>query len=184
MFLRRKTPALGTATLAVAPDLPSFEGLSERESLFVVEYTSRSGTRGAGADAALAAGFSNGNRDAAHSMASKLLRRPHVLRAIKDETGRRIAASAPLGVAVLEQLAQTARSEQVRLAAANSLVDRGFGPVVSRNANLNLNAKTTVEELLEQLDRGAAPPSSDRRQPITIEQPARVVRDMPEPDAD
>jgi phage terminase small subunit len=151
---QRPTPiATSAASTTAAPDLPSFEGLSERESLFVVEYASRSGTRGAGADAALAAGFSNGNRDAAHSMASKLLRRPHVLRALKDETGRKIAAAAPVGVAVLAYLAINARSEQVRLSAANSLVDRGYGVPMSRNANLNLNATTTVEQLLDKLDR-------------------------------
>lgn len=150
-----------------------FPDLDEREILFVVEFVARSGTRGAGADAALAAGYSNGNRDAAHSMASRLLRRPAVLRAIKDEVGRRIAASAPLGVAVLEQLALNARSEQVRLSAANSLVDRGYGVPMSRNANLNLNATTTVEQLLEKLDRQ----DQDTATPRTIEGSARRVRD-------
>lgn len=159
-WLRKPAPATSTATPpAASPASPSppehlaFPDLDERETLFVVEYVARSGTRGAGADAALAAGYSNGNRDAAHSMASRLLRRPAVLRAIKDETGRKIAAAAPTGVAVLEHLALNARSEQVRLSAANSLVDRGYGVPVSRNANLNLNATTTVEQLLDKLDR-------------------------------
>lgn len=150
MLLRKKTPPQ-TTSLAVLPDVPAFSGLDEREALFVVEYVARSGTAGAGADAALAAGYSNGNRNAAHSMASRLLRRPNVLRAIKDETGQRLAAAAPVGVAVLENLAQSARSEQVRLAAANSLVDRGYGPVVSRSAVIR--ADTTVEDLLDKLEK-------------------------------
>jgi hypothetical protein len=125
-------------------------GLDARESLFVVEFVARSGTRGAGAEAALAAGYSNGNRDAAHSMASRLLRRAHVLRALREEVGRRLAASAPLGVAVLESLAQSARSEQVRLSAAQSLIDRGYGTPLSRTANLNVN--TSVEDFIAAID--------------------------------
>lgn len=157
MLLRRNKPPATTSDTPT-PSLPSFEGLNEKEGRFVVAYVALSGTRGVGADAALAAGFGNGNRNAAHARASELLRRPHVLRAIKGETGRRIAASAPLGVAVLEQLAQSARSEQVRLAAANSLVDRGYGPVVSKNANANLNVNTSLEALLDKLDRHEAGP--------------------------
>jgi hypothetical protein len=83
-------------------------------------------------------------------MASRLLRRPAVLKAIRDEVGRRLTAAAPLGVAVLESLARSARSEQVRLSAARELVDRGFGPVISRNANLNVS--TSVEDMLFALD--------------------------------
>jgi phage terminase small subunit len=152
MLLRRSLPAR-TADAALPSDRPSFTGLDEREALFVVEYVARAGLAGAGADAALAAGYSNGNRNGAHSMASRLLRRPHVLRAIKDETAGRLARSAPIGVAVLEDLARSARSEQVRLAAANSLIDRGYGPVVSRSANANLNVNAGIEELLDRVER-------------------------------
>lgn len=161
MKLRKTPPAPArAAAVPVRPDA-SFPDLDEREALFVVEYVARSGTAGAGAEAALAAGYSSGNRNAAHSMASRLLRRPAVLRAIKDETGRRLAAAGPLGVAVLESLAQSARSEQVRLAAANSLIDRGYGPVMSRNASVNVT--TGVEELLDALDRQDR---ESQRQPI------------------
>jgi phage terminase small subunit len=145
------TPPPAAAAPSVSrPDTPpSFAELDEREARFVVEYLLHSGKPGAAGDAALAAGYSNGDRDAARGMASRLLRRPAVLKAIKDETGRRLAASAPLGVAVLESLAKSAKSEQVRLAAARELIDRGFGPVVSRNANTNLNVTTGIEELLK-----------------------------------
>ncbi len=164
MQLRKKPPQ--APAIAALRDAPSFSELDEREALFVVEYVARSGTAGAGADAALAAGYSNDNRNAAHSMASRLLRRPAVLRAIKDETGRRLASAAPLGVAVLESLARSARSEQVRLAAANALIDRGFGPVVSRNASTNLNVSAGVEDLLDRLDRAEA---GKRAQPHVID---------------
>lgn len=166
MRFRKNLPAATTTTSAtVLPDKPAFAELNEREAAFVVQYVALSGTRGAGAEAALAAGYSSsGNRDAAHSTASRLLRRPAVLRAIKDETGRRIATAAPLGVAVLENLAQWARSEQVRLSAARELVDRGYGPVVSRNANTNVNINTGIEALLKKAEEA-------KRQGIVIDVP-------------
>jgi hypothetical protein len=148
--------------------------LDEREALFVMEYVARSGTTGAGADAALAAGYSNGNRNAAHSMASRLLRRPHVLRAIKEECGHRLASSAALGVSVLENLARSARSEQVRLSAANSLIDRGYGPVVSRSATANINASCPIDELLDRVERQER--EATRQPPIDITpSPARDI---------
>jgi hypothetical protein len=154
MSLRGPTAAPQQPTLpAPDPTEATVPELDDREARFVVEYVIRSGTQGAGADAALAAGYSNGNRDAAHSQASRLLRRPKVLRAIRAEVGRRIAAAAPLGLAVLETLARSARSEQVRLAAARDLVDRGYGPVVSRNASTNVNVGTSLEEMLRVLDK-------------------------------
>jgi hypothetical protein len=77
-------------------------------------------------------------------------------------------------VAVLEQLAQSAKSEQVRLAAANSLVDRGYGVPLSRNANLNLNATATVEQLLDKLDRHEERSSGPARPKIIDARPSRV----------
>jgi phage terminase small subunit len=157
VLTRWKRPAGAPAPrwrLAADADLPTFQDLDSREARFVVEFVIRSGTLGAGADAALAAGYSNGNRDAAHSMASRLLRRPKVLKAIQDETGRRIASAAPLGIAVLETLARSARSESVRLSAARDLVDRGYGPVMSRNANLNVD--TSLEDMIKALEKQEA----------------------------
>lgn len=151
MLLRRPNivPAPPPSEIAAADLAPTFPELNEREALFVAHYAMSSGAPCTGANAALAAGYSNGNRDAAHSMASRLLRRPAVLRAIKEELGRRITSSAVAGVATLEQLAQSARSEQVRLAAANSLIDRGYGPVMSRSANTNVNLNGGIESLLK-----------------------------------
>src|SRR6185436_18935040 len=94
------------------PTLPAtfevFSGLDARETRFVVEYVIRGGERGAGAAAVLESGYGCNSRDAAHAMASKLLRRPPILKAIKDELGRKLTSAAVLGVAVLEQLAKSA----------------------------------------------------------------------------
>src|ERR1019366_2811177 len=98
----RPAPVFAATVVNPHAGEPAFAALDQRESLFVVEYVTRSGTPGAGADAALAAGYSNGNRNAAHSMASRLLRRPSVLKALREEVGGRLASAAPLGAAVLE----------------------------------------------------------------------------------
>jgi|SRR5579859_1680287 len=154
---RKQQPGTLALSRTADAEAPSFPDLDDREAKFVVEYIIRSGTVGAGADAALAAGYSaSGNRDGAHSMASRLLRRPTVLKAIREEVGRRIAAAAPLGLAVLENLARSSRSDQVRLAAARDLIDRGYGPVVSRNASSNLNVSTSIEDILRALDKQEA----------------------------
>jgi hypothetical protein len=166
MQFHKKLPAAPPKS-AQLPERPYFSELDEREALFVVEYVTRAGLTGAGADAALAAGYSNGNRNAAHAMASRLLRRPAVLRAIKEESGGRLARSAPIGVAVLEHLAQNAKSEQVRLAAANSLIDRGYAPVVSRSANTNMNVNTGLEALLAIREKRRT--EQEARKPATID---------------
>lgn len=137
-------PAFETVTLA---------DLSERQAAFVREYVERGGRPGAAADAAVAAGYARPGpegRAAARVRASELLRNEKVLRLLRDELTRKLNAGAALGVQTLVDLAQNARSEQVRLGAARELVDRGHRPIVSRNASIV--AKTSVEDLLARLD--------------------------------
>ena len=78
------------------------------------------------------------------------LRNPDVLQALRDELTRKLNAGAALGVQTLMDLCQNARSEQVKLSAANSLIDRGLGPVMSRNAIVH--AHTTVDDIILSLD--------------------------------
>jgi len=140
--MSRKLPApvLEPVTLA---------DLSEREAAFVHEYVERGGRPGVGAAAVIAAGITK-NRAAARVRASELLRNPRVLGFLRDELTRKLNTGAVIGVQVLVNLAQSARSEQVRFSAARELVDRGYGPVVSRNATIH--ASTSVEDLLAKLD--------------------------------
>jgi hypothetical protein len=77
-----------------------------------------------------------------------------VLSALRGELTRRLNAGAALGVATLTDLCQNARSEQVRLSAANSLIDRGYGPVISKSATVN--ATTTFEDMLARLNAAEA----------------------------
>lgn len=118
------------------------------------EYVVRGGLPGAGPDAAVAAGFASpgpAGRNAARSRSYELLHNPAVLKALREEMARRLNSGAVLGVKTLIDLCQNARSEQVRLSAANSLIDRGYAPVMSRNATVR--AVVGVEDLLMMLDK-------------------------------
>jgi phage terminase small subunit len=155
--------------LATIPETVMFDGLTSKQSRFVCEFVTRGGKPGDAADAAVAAGYARpgrAGRAAARSRAHELLRNPDVLKALRDELTRRLNAGAALGVQTLMDLCQNARSEQVRLSAAKELVDRGHGPVMSRNTNLNVN--TTVETLLDQLD------AQDRQRQLAATQPQTI----------
>jgi phage terminase small subunit len=145
------------STSAIASKSVTLADLSERRAAFVREYVERGGRPGAGPDAAVAAGYAKAGRAgraAARVRASELLHNPEVLQALRDELARRLNAGAALGVQTLIDLCLNARSEQVRLSAANALIDRGFGPVMSRNAVIH--ATTSVEDIIERLDRQEA----------------------------
>lgn len=131
------------------------EGLTAKQVAFVREYVERAGRPGAGPDAAVAAGFAPptpAGRKMARTRAYELLHDQFVLKTIREELKRKLSAGAALGVQVLIDLALGARSEQVRLSAANSLIDRGYAPVMSRNATIRADA--SVEDLLTALDSG------------------------------
>ena len=137
--------------------------LSDRQAAFVREFVERGGRRGAAADAAVAAGYAQprrAGRAAARVRASELLRNPDVLQALRDELTRKLNAGAALGVQTLMDLCQNARSEQVKLSAANSLIDRGLGPVMSRNAIVH--AHTTVDDIILSLDASEKATSARR----------------------
>ena len=74
-----------------------------------------------------------------------------VLAVLRDEISKKLSAAASLGVNVLIDLAQTAGSENVRLSAARELVDRGYGPVMSRNAPPPDPRKQSIEDFLNSL---------------------------------
>jgi hypothetical protein len=164
-----------------ASESVTFADLSERQAVFVREYVERGGRPGAAVDAAIAAGYARAGRAgraAARSRAYELLRNPKVLSALRDELTRKLNAGAALGVATLMDLCQNARSEQVRASCANSLIDRGYGPVVSKNATIH--ATTSVEDLLARLDAAETAGEfvdgkfGEDRAPI-IEADARVI---------
>ncbi len=108
--------------------------LTQRQAKFVQAYMECGTQRDGAIQAALAAGYGKGERAQAKSRAYELLHDPRVLAVLRDEVAKRFAAVSSLGVSILIELAQSAHSERVRLAAAVELINRGFGPVASRNA--------------------------------------------------
>ena len=123
--------------------------VSARELRFAQAYVRMGGMNGT--QAAIAAGY---GQSGAHVAAHRLLRRPHVLAAIKDETERGLRAGVAIGASVLEDLAKNAASESVKLQAAQALLDRGG----MRLANLTehhhvIEDRRTDSELLARVNQ-------------------------------
>jgi phage terminase small subunit len=133
----------------------TLDDLTDRQRAFVRALVESGGGPGAAVEAARTVGYAPTSAAAARVRAHELLRNPKVLAALRDEIMRKLNAAAALGVNVLIELAQSG-PPQVRLSAAKELVDRGFGPVVSRSANLHAVTATSVEALLDQLDEAEA----------------------------
>src|SRR5262245_61274295 len=78
-------------------------------------------------EAAAAAGYSV---HSAPEQASRLLTRPHILSALREAAERQITAGVAIGAKILVELAESARSEDVRLRAAQALLAHsGLAPV-------------------------------------------------------
>ena len=109
---------MGRRPLALSDELTS------RQAEFVVMYVRQGGNNGT--QAAIAAGYSAKTGTAGAAVAaSRLLRDPRILKAIKDECERCLRANTALATNVLIDLAQNADSEHVRLQAAEKILDRG-----------------------------------------------------------
>ena len=129
----------------------TFDGLTERQSAFVVAYAESGGGPGAAATAAQAAGYAKTSRAAARVRGHELLRNPKVLEALRDELTRRLNAAATLGVAVLAELAADKNTPAAtRLSAAKDLIDRGHGPIASR-WKVDHTVRT-IEDILAEID--------------------------------
>lgn len=167
-------------SLPITGDL---DDLTPQQRDFVIALIESDGHKGAEADAALAAGYGNGVRDSAKRAARDLLKNPRVMATLKAELKKRFDAAAVLGFRTLVELATSARSESVRLSAANSLIDRSMlGPVVSKNATIT--AHTSVDDLILELDSAETarqrPPSPNTRRnevPRTLDADFSVVAD-------
>jgi hypothetical protein len=93
--------------------------LTRKQEAFVRQHVRLGGVNASAA--AVAAGYGTGAGVTAH----RLLRKPHVLQAIRLEAERSLNAGLPIGTTVLQELAQNANNEAVRLKAATELIDRG-----------------------------------------------------------
>lgn len=121
---------------------------SEQEAKFVAVLLDLGGPQHA-AEAALRAGYAATKEDAARA-AAFLLANARISRAIKSEMGARFTAASGAALTALLDVCQNGQSESARIMAANSILDRGVGPVISRSAVIT--AHTTVEDWLDKLD--------------------------------
>lgn len=129
----------------------SASDLTAKQARFVERYLELGGVRRAGTDAALHAGYGNGDKSAAKRRSRELLRNERILSAIKGEISSRFRAAAVLGLKTMTDLCETG-PPQVRLQAAKELIDRGYGPIMSRNAHAHMHVGTTLEEVLARLE--------------------------------
>jgi phage terminase small subunit len=154
--------------------------LSPRESKFVKSLLEGMGKR----DAAIAAGYS---LTGAHVSASQLLSRERVLNALRDGAEAKMKAGVAIGAAVLIELAEKGRSEDVRLRAATALLDRGGMPLVRQSEiRHTLEDRRSDRELLEharQLAKqlGVAMPAGIVDAAFEEIQPAALPAPQPEP---
>ena len=129
----------------------TFDGLTERQSAFVIAYAESGGRPGAAATAAQAAGYAQTSRAAARVRGHELLRNPKVLEALRNELTRRLNAAATLSVHVLMELAaDKSTPAATRLSAAKDLIDRGHGPIASR-WKVDHTVRT-IEDILAEID--------------------------------
>jgi hypothetical protein len=97
--------------------------LTDLQAAFVANYVET----GDAHQSALLAGYSS---SVARTAGTDILRLPHVAQAVALAVQRRLAASAPMALAVIEELSSNADiSPKVRLDASKALLDRaGFVP--------------------------------------------------------
>ena len=125
--------------------------LTARQLGFVKAYVKLGGMNAT--QAAIAAGYSGkGDRNGAAVAASRLLQRPVIIQAIREEVERTLRAGVALGASVLEQLAREGKSESVRLQAAQALLDRGGMQLASLSEHhVVVEDKRTDAELLNRV---------------------------------
>jgi len=126
--------------------MPS-EKLKPREARFVEGICRGLGKK----DAAIAAGCPP---QSAHVRASDMLDRPRVLNAIRAQAEKMLNTSVIRAAQILEELAENAKSEDVKLRAAQALLDRG-GMMLVRQSEVRhtLEDRRSDQELIENIRR-------------------------------
>lgn len=126
--------------------------LTPLQARFVREYISNGGTNAT--RAAIVAGYSF---KGVHVTAHKLLRNENILAEIKDQASRMLHAGVALGARVLVEMAESARSESVRMQAAQALLDRGGMRLAALTEHHHIiEDRRTDAEILESVKRLSA----------------------------
>lgn len=123
--------------------------LTTRQRVFVQTYV-KMGGRNATA-AAISAGYGQAG---AHVTGHRLLQRDYILEAIKKETERCLRAGVAVAYDTLQDLAQHAESESVRLNASLAMLDRGGLQLAQRTEHHHvIEDKRSDGELLARIEK-------------------------------
>lgn len=124
-----------------------YEGLTDKQRIFVDTYMDLGGGRGAQVAAARKAGYSE---KSVHAAASQLLRNERILSAIRKLTGHKFRAGAVMALETLIYLTENATTEATRLKASEGLLNRcGFGPQSTQDVNVNLTDNRSQQEIVD-----------------------------------
>lgn len=122
--------------------------LDLQQMQFVATFLALGGRPADATEAARQAGYGDSEKECGRAGAI-LLSSPAIIGAIKQEVAQRFSAVAGAALATIIDLCRNG-PPSVRLAAAREILDRGIGPVASRNAVLH--ASLSVEDLLDAID--------------------------------
>lgn len=163
----RLPPHLHTDVLA-----PSAGSLTAMQRRFVDSYVAGHGSP---TDAAIEAGYSP---TSAKATASRMTRNPMIQKEIMRGVVSRIGLQAVPALHTIERLAQSSRSDYVRLEAARDLLDRaGFRP--PERVDHRLDHQLTVELLLAHHPDGEGGSKRSVTQTVTLPD---TGKSRPEPD--
>jgi hypothetical protein len=127
----------------------SVADMQPQEAAFLAAYFELGASPQWGAEAARRAGYGDTPEEAERA-AAFLLASTRITRAIKNEIAQRFTIASGAALAALLDVCENGQSESARIAAANAILDRGVGPVMSKSAVMT--AQITVEDWLNKLD--------------------------------
>ncbi len=133
------------------------KSLDPQQMQFVASFIERGGRPTDGPSAACDAGYAENEKDARRA-AAILLSTPAIVDVIKEDAAARFGALTIAAVATIADLCENG-PPSVRLAAAKEILDRGIGPIISRNAVVQ--ASMGLEELLAVIDAEDSGKGSD-----------------------
>lgn len=124
---------------------PRMSGLTKKEAAYVAAYV-ETGNRH---EALKVAGYT-GNANTLRKTLWNLRKRPHVRAAIRERTLEAFEEDAPLGRAVLRELAEDkSQPGAVRKSAAEALVERSLGKVAEQHDHRLSVEMLTPEQIIE-----------------------------------
>lgn len=146
------------------PITGDMDDLTPMQRSFVDLFLESDGSRKAATEAARAAGCGP-TTEKARAAAREMLRNPRVCAVLNSEVRKRFDSEVVTALKTLADLSSSAKSEQVRLSAAQAILDRSsIGPIMSRNANVNVNTgpQMIMEALQQVWERRKAEAEAER----------------------